>query len=44
MYEVIDRNGNIVMQSETNIRYTKEVEKEIIKSGFIIKLDGKKIK
>ena len=41
-YEVYDINGNLMLTSDT--RYDTNTEKEMIKSGYKIKLDGKSVK
>ncbi len=41
-YEVYDRNNRIMLTSDT--RYDTSTEKQMIKSGYKIKLDGKPVK
>lgn len=41
-YEVYNREGIIMFSSD--IRYEREIEKELIKCGYTIKVDNKKIK
>ena len=41
-YEVYDRDNRIMLSSD--IRYDTNTEKEMIKSGYKIKLDGKPVK
>lgn len=44
MYSVYDKDKKLVMQSEDNSRYDKETESELLKAGYMIFIDGKKIK
>jgi len=41
-YEVYDRDNRIMLSSD--VRYDTNTEKEMIKSGYKIKLDGKPVK
>lgn len=41
-YEVQDRDNRIMLSSD--VRYDTNTEKEMIKSGYKIKLDGKPVK
>ena len=41
-YEVYDINGRLMLTSDT--RYDTSTEKEMIKAGYKIKLDGKPVK
>ena len=41
-YEVYDINGRLMLISDT--RYDTSTEKQMIKSGYKIKLDGKPVK
>jgi hypothetical protein len=42
-YQVIDPNGNTVLQAAESCRYSKEVEFGLLKHGYTIRLNGKKI-
>lgn len=42
-YQVIDPDGNTVLQAAENCRYSKEVELGLLKHGYTIRLNGKKI-
>lgn len=42
-YQVIDPNGNTVLQADESCRYSKEVELGLLKHGYTIRLNGKKI-
>lgn len=42
-YQVIDPNGNTVLQAAESCRYSKEVELGLLKHGYTIRLNGKKI-
>ena len=41
-YEVYDRDNRIMLSSD--VRYDTSTEKQMIKSGYKIKLDGKPVK
>lgn len=41
-YEVYDRDNRLMLVSD--VRYDTNTEKEMIKSGYKIKLDGKSVK
>ena len=41
-YEVYDRDNRIMLSSD--VRYDTNTEKEMIQSGYKIKLDGKSVK
>ena len=41
-YEVYDINGNLMLTSDT--RYDTSTEKQMIKSGYKIKLNGKAVR
>lgn len=41
-YEVYDINGRLMLSSD--VRYDTNTEKEMIKSGYKIKLEGKPVK
>ena len=41
-YEVYDRDNRLMLTSD--VRYDTNTEKEMIKSGYKIKLDGKPVK
>ena len=42
-YKVYDREGRQVCQRTETLRYSKEIELSILKSGHTIKLHGKRI-
>lgn len=42
-YQVVDPNGKTVLQAEESCRYSKEVELGLLKHGYTIRLNGKKI-
>lgn len=42
-YQVVDPNGKTVLQAEESCRYSKEVELGLLKRGYTIRLNGKKI-
>lgn len=42
-YQVIDPDGNTVLQAAESCRYSKEVELGLLKHGYTIRLNGKKI-
>jgi hypothetical protein len=42
-YQVVDPNGKTVLQAEESCRYPKEIELGLLKHGYTIRLNGKKI-
>ena len=43
LYQVYAPDGRIVMQSTEGCRYDKDTEKQMLESGYTIKLGGKKL-
>ena len=42
-YRVYDKDGRCRMSTTIGCRYPKEVEKDLLEAGYVIKIDGKKI-
>ena len=42
-YQVIDPTGNTVLQAAENCRYPKEIELGLLKHGYTIRLNGRKV-
>lgn len=42
-YQVIDPNGEVVLQAAEGCRYPKEIELGLLNHGYTIRLHGKKL-
>ena len=42
-YQVFDSNGRLVLQATEACRYDKQTERQLLESGYTIKLNGRKI-
>ena len=42
-YKVYDRNGTHVMSAPESCRYSPKTERDLLESGYTIKINGKKL-
>lgn len=42
-YVVINPAGDVVLQAAAGCRYPKETERDLLESGYQIRLDGRKL-
>lgn len=42
-YQVFDSTGRLVLQAVADCRYDKQTERQLLESGYTIKLNGRKI-
>lgn len=42
-YQVFDSDGRLVLRATADCRYDKQTERQMLESGYTIKLNGKRI-